>query len=214
MAMTLFAFPGACSRATMLALEETGAEYEVKVANLMRGEQNSEAYREINPKGKVPVLVVDGAPLTENVAILGYLADRFPGAELLPSDPLQRAQGVSAVAWLSSSLLPAGGRIGRPERTSADAACHDSIRARAREEFLDGLRIAERHLVGRHWWLDAWSIADAYLFYIHGTAERLGVAAAEFPALAKHRARLEARAATQHVLAWERDTMTKLGAPQ
>src|SRR3546814_2949189 len=83
MKLTLYCFPGACSRATMISLEETGAAYSTHVPNMMKNEQKSPEYLAVNPKGKVPVLVVDGEPLTDNIAILGFLADSFPDSGLL-----------------------------------------------------------------------------------------------------------------------------------
>src|SRR3546814_15701556 len=83
---------------------------------MMKNEQKSPEYLAVNPKGKVPVLVVDGEPLTENIAILGFLADSSPDSGLLPpiTDAFRRAQAFSAIAWLSSSLLPAYEREFRP----------------------------------------------------------------------------------------------------
>ena len=210
--LTLCCFPSACSRATMIALEETGATYETRVANLQKGEQRSAEYLAINPKGKVPVLIVDGKPLTENVAILAYLADAYPDAKLLPSDPMGRAEALSAVAWLASAVLTAISRAFRPERISDADGAGDRIKAVARDDIRANLTIAEAHLAGRTWWLDQWSVADAYLYYIWSVASRLGCDAATFPNIAAHAARMEERASTRAMIDWEKRTLEQLAA--
>jgi glutathione S-transferase len=210
--LTLCCFPGACSRATMIALEEAGAAYDTRVANLPKGEQRSADYLAINPKGKVPVLVIDGKPLTENVAILAWLADAFPKAGLLPADPMQRAEALSAVAWLASSVLTTMARIVRPERVSAEPAAAEGIKAKAIESIAADLAIAEKHMAGRSWWLGGWSVADAYLYYIFAAVTQRGIDRSAYPNLAAHAARMEQRPSVQKVLSWEERAKAALAA--
>jgi glutathione S-transferase len=82
--MTLYFSPGACSLASHIALEETGAPYELKPILLAKGEQRTAEYQKINPRGKVPAFSVDGKILVENTAIITYLARKFPDKKLLP----------------------------------------------------------------------------------------------------------------------------------
>ncbi len=87
--LTLYYWAGASSVVPHIVLEEIGTPYERQLVNLAKGEHKSEGYLKINPHGKVPALAVDGAVLTENVAILTYLAKQFPGApggEIPPGD--------------------------------------------------------------------------------------------------------------------------------
>ncbi len=210
--LTLCCFPGACSRATMIALEEAGAPYDTRLANLAKGEQRSAEYLALNPKGKVPVLIVDGRPLTENVAILGWLATAYPQAGLLPEEPLARAEALSTVSWLASSVLTTMIRIARPERVSAEAGAAEGIKAKALEAIRADLAIAERHMAGRSWWLDAWSVADAYLYYIFDAVATRGIDRSGFPGLVAHAGRMEQRPSTQRVLAWERQARAGLAA--
>src|SRR5580704_9971727 len=64
--LTLYYAPGACSMASHIGLEESGAPYETKLISFADGEQRSEAYLKINPRGRVPALSIDGAILVEN----------------------------------------------------------------------------------------------------------------------------------------------------
>ena len=89
--LILYYWPGASSVVPHIVLEEIGAPYERQVVNLAQGEHKSGAYLKINPHGKVPALAVDGLVLTENVAILTYLAKRFPETQLLPRSVIEEA---------------------------------------------------------------------------------------------------------------------------
>src|SRR6267378_8624560 len=81
--MTLYFAPDTCARVPLIALEEIGHRYSLEVVAFMKGQHRSPEYLALNPKGKVPTLVVHGEALTENVAILTWLAVRFPDAHLL-----------------------------------------------------------------------------------------------------------------------------------
>jgi glutathione S-transferase len=89
--LILYYWPGASSVVPHIVLEEIGAPYERQLVNLAQGEHKGGAYLKINPHGRVPALAVDGMVLTENVAILTYLAKRFPETQLLPRDINRRS---------------------------------------------------------------------------------------------------------------------------
>ncbi|MFT7758984.1 UNVERIFIED_CONTAM: glutathione S-transferase N-terminal domain-containing protein, partial [Salmonella enterica subsp. enterica serovar Enteritidis] len=77
--LTLYYFPHACSMASHVALEESGAAFELKKVNILTGEQFKPEYREINPRAKVPALRFDdGQVLLESTAILGWIGSAFP----------------------------------------------------------------------------------------------------------------------------------------
>jgi glutathione S-transferase len=86
MDLTLCYAPMACSLVAYVNLTEAGAPFKVRTVNTGAKEQKSADYLAVNPKGKVPVLLVDGYPLTENVAIQQFIARSFPAAKLLPAD--------------------------------------------------------------------------------------------------------------------------------
>lgn len=80
-----------------IALNLKGLPYEYSPVDLVHGEQSREAFRGLNPAELVPVLEHDGAVLTQSLAIIEYLDERYPQPPLLPHDPLQRAY-VRAIA--------------------------------------------------------------------------------------------------------------------
>lgn len=89
--ITFFHAPNSRSGCTRALLEELGASYELRALNLNRNEQRDEAYLRINPMGKVPAILHQGALITEQPAVFIYLADLFPEARLAPpiGDPLR-----------------------------------------------------------------------------------------------------------------------------
>ena len=89
--VTHYHAPNTRSTGVLILLEELGADYELAVLDFKAGEQRGPAYRAINPMGKVPAIVHDGALVTEQVAIFLYLADLYPEAGLAPpiGDPLR-----------------------------------------------------------------------------------------------------------------------------
>jgi glutathione S-transferase len=116
--MKLYFSNGSCSLASMIALEEAGARYEGVRLNLREGDQAKADYLKINPKGKVPALVLDdGTVITENPAIMSYVADTHPDAALLPPPgEVARAKAQEWLAWCASSVHVAFGPLFGPKR--------------------------------------------------------------------------------------------------
>ena len=82
--LKLFVAPNTCARVPTIALEEIGVPFNTELIRTAAGQQSSPEYLAVNPKGKVPALLIDGQPLTENVAILRWLNRTYPEAKLLP----------------------------------------------------------------------------------------------------------------------------------
>ncbi|MEP7181492.1 MAG: glutathione S-transferase family protein [Betaproteobacteria bacterium] len=198
--------PGSCSRVTMIALAEAGAEYEATLVSLKDGAHRTPAFRALNAKGKVPVLETPEGVLTENVAILTWLADRHPDARLLPvADAWQRATSVAALAWFASTVHPLLTSVRYPERVCDLAGAPDRVRAAASGELAVQMRAAEDLLLTRPWMLgDRWSVADAYLFWCWGRCGEAGLDAARFPRIAANHEATRQRPAVLRALARER----------
>src|SRR3546814_7779080 len=95
--------PGACSLATHICLDEAGATFTPKPTYTRKGQTRTPEYLALNPKGKVPMLEIDGKELTENTAIITYLNRSFPNAKLLPAgDALAEAEALAFIAWCAS----------------------------------------------------------------------------------------------------------------
>ena len=85
--LTLYYAAGTCALASHLALEFAGAPYEAKRLDFKQQQQRSPEYLRINPKGRVPALVTERGVLTETPALLHYIAQSFPQAQLAPLRP-------------------------------------------------------------------------------------------------------------------------------
>jgi glutathione S-transferase len=178
--LTLYFAPGSSSMAVHIALHEIGVAFEARPLSF-RNDLRSSAFLALNPEGKVPVLLIDGRPLTEVAAILFYLAKRFPEAVLLPRDDLEAEAG--ALSWMSfiaSTLHPA--------------------RQRGLEYAKAVYGIADRRL-GDGWALGRYSIADIHLFRLYWRlANSLHPAPEVFPNLTAHYERMMARPAVQRTI--------------
>jgi glutathione S-transferase len=110
MQLQLYFAPGACSFVPHAGLEAiraaTGQEFEPKLVKLHRGEHKTPEYLALNPNGQVPVLVADGRPLNQIVAICDFLDRSFPKAGMLPAEPWARAQAMSQLAWMNNTVHP------------------------------------------------------------------------------------------------------------
>ena len=133
MDIVLYYAPIACSLVPYVTLTEANAKFEARPVNLRKGQQNTADYLRLNPKHKVPVLVVDGKILTENVAIQTWIARTFPQAKLLPSDPWQELQAISLMSWCASGIHPFLARINAPSKVCEVAGGESSVRQLAAE---------------------------------------------------------------------------------
>lgn len=171
--MTLYFSPGACSLASHIGLEETGAPYELKPILLAKKQQRTEAYLKINPRGKVPALSVDGKVLVENTAILTYLARRFPEKKLLPADPAEEARCIATMCWLSSVVHPSYQRTRRPERFADGEEAHAAVKENGKKMFWENLKEIDSMTRGNDWIMGKeFTAVDGYalVFYGWGTA--------------------------------------------
>src|SRR6195952_5707151 len=181
--LTLYFAPGSSSMAVHIALHEIGVPFEARPLSF-KSDMRAPELLALNPEGKVPVLLVDGRPLTEVAAILYYLAKSFPEAELLPRENIEAdAQALSWMSFIASTLHPA--------------------RPRGLDYAKQVYGIADRRL-GDGWALGRYSIADIHLFRLYWRlANSLHPAPETFPKLTAHYQRMMARPAVQRTIAAE-----------
>lgn len=159
--MKLYYMPGACSLADMIVLAWTGAPYECIAMNL--DSMKLPDYLAIN----VPLLVHGDFSLTENIAILGYLADLHPEANLLgDGTPRGRAEVMRWLGFLNSDVHKAFKPLFTPSRFLEDAAFAPALGERARVHVRHYLERLDAQLAGRDWLTGQRSIADPYLFVV------------------------------------------------
>jgi glutathione S-transferase len=172
--LVLYYWPGSSSIVPQIVLEEIGASYEAQLVNLARGEHKSERYLQINPHGKVPTLAIDGATLTENVAILTFLARRSSSMRLLPEHALEEARCLSLMSWFASTLHPTFAHIIRPERFASDSAAQANIKETARTSFWENCKEVSRLLNGAEWIMGPkYTVCDPYAFFFYQLGTRI-----------------------------------------
>ena len=167
--LTLYYGLVTCSRVSLVALEQIGLPFDLRVLDTQRGEQLSPAYLAVNPKGKVPALVIDGRVLTETPAILTWLARTYPAAGLLPlsGDAFADALVQSDLTYVSAGLHPITTRICRSQYFCAVPGGAESVYKMAAEAMKPNFDIVERRLSDRRWWYgDTWSMLDVYLAWV------------------------------------------------
>ena len=176
----LYFSPGACSFVPHVALEAAKAEFEPKLVKLHRGEQRTPEYLALNPNAQVPVLVVDGKPLTQIVAICEFLDRRFAEAGFLPKDAWQRAQALSQLAWMNSTPHTTMTRWFFPERYAESETARQEVKQRAAQDFRGYLELLQQMLPLRGW------CHDAYAFTLLRWGGFAGIDPAALPALRRH----------------------------
>lgn len=172
--MKLYYFVGACSLADHIVLEWTGAPYETVKMTL--ASVKSPEYLALNPNGTVPLLTDGDYVLSQNVAILPYLADLHPEAQLLGDGSLRgRADVMRWLGFLDSDLHPAFKPIYTPARFLPDSALAGALAQTARGNVRTLLGRVDKSLDGREWLTGRRSVADPYLFVMLRWVVRLNI---------------------------------------
>ena len=153
MEIVLYYAPITCALAPFITLTEAGAKFEVRPLNFGKGQHTSPEYLKINPKHKVPLLVVDGNVLSESIAIQIWIARSFPEAKLLPADPWQELQAISLMSWCSGGIHPFLARINSPPRVCDAPGTDESVKKLAAANLMELFKIADNLLAGREFLL-------------------------------------------------------------
>lgn len=213
MKLELYFSPGSCPRVSMIALEEIGAPFETHLVAFMAGEHRRPEFLARNPSGKVPVLMVDGQPIVQTVAILGFLDESFPDAALFPrrESPLARAQLLADLVSFSADLHPIVTRIAFPQIMIEHAEGAAALRTKALEMMAFQLGRFESRLQQQPWLAgQQWSMLDAYLHWVWFRITGAGFDAAPFPGISAHYARTVERPAVKRALAREAEAVREL----
>jgi glutathione S-transferase len=199
--MKLYYAQGACSLGIHLLLNEVGARYELAKIDMRAGDQFQPGFLAVNPKAKVPALVLDnGEVITEWAAIATYIAATHPEHHLISSDPVVAAHTMEAVLTINGTIHIAGfARILRPAAFAPNAEDKETVRAQGREHFLKGMTIIAEQLGDKDYIMGEFSIADAALFYV--TLWNNMIAKLDIPAaITAHYARMMARPAVSKAM--------------
>ena len=193
---------GSCALASHIALEEAGADYTVTRLDFKAGQQKSPDYLKVNPKARVPALVTDMGTITETPAVLFYIGQMFPKANLLPHNPFDIARMQDFNSYLCSTVHPNHAHAFRGARWSDDPAVIEGLKKKVPQNVAENFAlIQDIYLKGPYVIGEQFSIADIYLYTIATWLEGDGVDVNTLPKIKAHRERVGARHAVQKVRA-------------
>lgn len=197
--MKLYTSPGACSTADHIVLEWIGKPYTFEIVS--RDQRATPEFKKLNPAGAVPVLEDDGWVLTQNAAIMNYLADLHPESGLGGNGtPKSRAEVNRWLAFVNADLHPACKPLFGATAYLEDAAVIEKTKAHARATLRTLFGRADAQLEGRDWIAGARSVADPYLYIVMRWAKAQGVDFSGYANLDKFFARMEADAGVRKAL--------------
>lgn len=189
--MKLYTKPGACSTADHIALQWTGQPFDVQV--MTRDAMKAPAFLAINPAGAVPAIEDGDFVLTQNAAIMGYIADSYPAARLAgDGSAQQRATAARWLAFVNSDLHPAFLPLFAPARFSEDASDHAALKEAAHKRLRALFESADRQLEGKQWLAGFRSYADPYLYITLRWADGQKIDLSGLDNLAAFKRRMEA----------------------
>ncbi len=161
--MKLYTKPGACSTAVHIVCEWAGKPYEFEVVDAAT--MKSPEFRAMNPVGAVPVITDGDFTLTQNAAIMAYIADGAPESGLFGDNGRQnRAEATRWLAYVNSDVHPAFKPIFGPSLFIDDDAQFDAVKARAIRRVQSIFELADQRLGEVEWLAGFRSAADAYLY--------------------------------------------------
>jgi glutathione S-transferase len=187
--LRLYYAPNTCALASHITLEQVGALYETVRVEFATNKQRSPEYLSINPKGRVPALVTAQGILTETPAILLFLCQSFPEANLAPlDDPFLLAKANEFNSYLCSTVHVAHAHRMRGSRWTDDPHAIEALKKKVPQSVGEGFVLLEKEMFQGPWVLgERYSICDIYLFTLAQWLEADGVDPAQLPRVAAHR---------------------------
>ncbi|MEX0349413.1 MAG: glutathione S-transferase family protein [Paracoccaceae bacterium] len=200
--MQLYYAPRTISVAVAIALEEAGLPYEAVRLDFASGEQTGAAYQQINPKGRVPALAVEGGILTETGALLDYVAAIAPQAGLVPEDPVLAARMREVMYYLASTMHVNHAHRLRGHRWADQESSWEDMKIKVPQTMSDSCAYIETNgLRGPFALGENVSLADCYLYVVCSWLEGDGVDVSAFPRIVAFREAMAARSSVQAVTA-------------
>ncbi len=193
----LYYSPGACSMASHIALEEAKADYSIEKVDLKTHRVGDRSFYDINPKGSVPVLDIaeSGERLTENTAILPFIADKYPHANLIaPAGTMKRYHTMEWLGFITSEIHKSFAPYFHPEATSETKQEAAQILSKKFEIVDEALR-RNAYLTG-----SAPTVADFYLFVMETWLEKFKHPAAKLSSIERHLNLMRERPSVKNVL--------------
>lgn len=207
MKLQLFYAPQTCATVPYITLTEAGADFSTIDVNSRTGDLKKPEFLKLNPKHKVPVLVIDGEPLTENVAIQIWIARQFPQAKLLTGDLKTEIKVISLMAWCASGIHPHLTPNARPANYCDLPGSEESVKRVANVMLFEDFKIADEMLAEREWFFDAFTAVDAYFYWCFMRAISFKLDLAAFKNCHAHYQRMLGRTSVQKLIEHQKMVM-------
>lgn len=207
MKLTLCYAPQTCATVPFITLTEAGADFDVQNLNSRTGALRSAEFLRLNPKHKVPVLMIDGDPLTENLAIQVWIARQFPAARLLPADPMNEIRAISLMSFFGSGIHPHLTPNARPENYCDLPNSAESVKRVGNKLLFEDFAVVENLLEGRECFFDHFTAPDAYFFWCFRRAISFKLDLSQFKNCMAHWSRMRERPSVQKLEAHEKRVM-------
>jgi len=191
--MKLFFSPGACCMSCHIALEVAKIPFELVYVGKHADENAKKAFLKVNPLGAVPALVLDNQQvLTQNIAILEYIADQKPATNLLaPAGTFERAETMMWLSLIAADLHKAFAPLFRLSGISTNASAQEDIKNWCLASIDKYLTLIDTHLQNKQYLVgDHLTIADCYLFTVYQWTKPVGIATDKFTALNRYSAQI------------------------
>jgi glutathione S-transferase len=203
--LKLFYATGSCALASHIALAEAGAKYELVKLDFSADQQRKPEYLAINPKGRVPALATEAGVLTETPAVLAFIAQSFPAAQLAPlTDAFAFARVQAFNSYLCSTVHVNHAHSRRGSRWADDPEAIKAMQRKVPETVGACFDLMEREMFAGPWVMgNAYTICDPYLYTVTGWIGSYGVDVARFPKIKDHQSRMSERPAVKKALAEE-----------
>jgi glutathione S-transferase len=200
---TLYHARGTCAQAVHIALLEAGAAFDTVWLDFSQQQQRTPNFLRLNSKGRVPALATPQGVLTEVPALLLFVAQTHPGADLAPlNDPFELARLQSFNSYLASTVHVAHAHKRRGSRWADEPEAIAAMQRKVAHNMTEAFAHIETDWLADGLWVlgERYSVADAYLFTIGQWLAGDGVDEQQFPRLLAHRARMQTRPAVQAAL--------------
>jgi len=210
MTLKLYFAPGACSFVPHVLLEAAGEPFEPVMVKIHKQENYGDAYKAINPRSQVPVLEDGGEVITQIVAIVAYLNDRFPQMGFLPREPLARARATETLAWMNNTVHPTFTHIFMPWKFVDKPELHGDLKAHNTQLYAGMLAELEAMAPQagdalRPWFAgEHFGPLDAYALTLLRWGGIAGIDPTGYPRLWAHVQRVAAHPAAQRAIERER----------
>jgi glutathione S-transferase len=191
--MKLYFTPGACSLAAHISLQESGVPYVIERVDLKSKKTAcGDDFMTINPKGYVPALQFEKGVLTENVAVLQYIADLKPASHLAPGkESFERYRLVEWLGFISTEVHKGFKAFFTPDASEQE-------KSRAVEKLKQRLDYIEQRFNGNPFLMgDQFTVADAYLYTVLSWLPKAGIDLAQWPKTKRYHKLIGERSAVQ-----------------